>query len=130
MKGRREIAHQYPEYQLWYLMLVLLKVAAYFEEQESFLGNVHTSNVFLDEKGRVKLFTVFSAPREQENAQKIRTSKYEDAFIGKSFVMQRLSNCPFWIRCKGREEMWIKGEWTSAVWICSISGLAYSLPLC
>jgi hypothetical protein len=48
VKGRREISHHYPEYQLWYLMLVLLKVAAYFQEQDSFLGNLHPSNVFLD----------------------------------------------------------------------------------
>ncbi len=48
VKGRREISHYYPEYQLWYLMLVLLKVATYFQEQDSFLGNLHPSNVFLD----------------------------------------------------------------------------------
>lgn len=105
MKGRREIAHQYPEYQLWYLMLVLLKVAAYFEEQESFLGNLHTSNVFLDAEGRVRLFTVFSAPREQENVQRVRASKYEDAFVGKSDLMQPLRNCPWWRRWKDRGEI-------------------------
>lgn len=79
----------------------------------------------------MKLFTVFSAPREHENVQRIRASKYEDAFVGKSGLMQRLNNCPLWRRWKDREGIGIVGQvWTSAVWICSISDLYYSLLLC
>jgi hypothetical protein len=62
VRSRREIGHLFPEYQLWYLLLVLLKVATFFEEEGSYLGNLHPSNLFLDEGGRASLFIVFTAP--------------------------------------------------------------------
>lgn len=64
VKNRREISFLFPEYQLWYLMLVQLRVAAYLEGEGSYLGNLHPSNIFLDDQGKAALFSVFSAPQE------------------------------------------------------------------
>lgn len=44
----------------------------------------------MGEDGSVKVFTVFSSPQEIENAEKIKASKYEDAFIGIGIITQRL----------------------------------------
>jgi hypothetical protein len=48
VKERREIGNLYPEYQLWYMMFVLLRVATYFEGQDSYVGNFHPRNLFFD----------------------------------------------------------------------------------
>lgn len=49
---------------MWQVLYALVKTAAFFEREGSFLGNIHTNNVFKGEDGRVRVFTVFSSPQE------------------------------------------------------------------
>jgi hypothetical protein len=61
----------------------MIKVAAYFEERSDHVGNIHTTNVMLNEKSRIKLFTVYSSPAEQENLVKIKEARHTDTYIGR-----------------------------------------------
>jgi hypothetical protein len=51
---------------------------------------VHTDNVYFDEKGKFHIFTLYSSPQEIQNIERIKSSKYEDTYIGKYTIIQLL----------------------------------------
>jgi hypothetical protein len=72
-------------------MFVLLKVANIFEKCGIHLGNIHPSNLFLSTFQELSVFSLLSAPNELSNLDKIRSSKYEDAFLGTASKTQPLN---------------------------------------
>lgn len=62
VKNRRETKKYFAENEIWCLLYILVKIATYFEDKSSSLGNVHTSNVLLGRHNKVQLFTKLSFP--------------------------------------------------------------------
>jgi hypothetical protein len=69
----------------------MLKVAAAFEKCGVCLGNIHPSNLYLSAFQEISVFSLLSAPNELSNLDKIRSSKYEDAFLGTASKTQPLN---------------------------------------
>jgi hypothetical protein len=102
-------------------MFVLLRVADAFEKSGIHLGNLHPSNLFLSPFQELSVFSLLSAPNELSNLDKIRSSKYEDAFLGTASTTQPLNRYKSWSKNRQRLR-------TAAERIASASVLSSSPP--
>ena len=102
IRARKESLSHYDPHRIWYFMFVLLRVADAFEKCGIHLGNLHPSNLFLSPFQELSVFSLLSAPNELSNLDKIRSSKYEDAFLGTAPTTQPLNRYKSWSKNRQR----------------------------
>jgi hypothetical protein len=98
IRARKESLSHYDPHRIWYFMFVLLRVADAFEKCGIHLGNLHPSNLFQE----LSVFSLLSEPNELSNLDKIRSSKYEDAFLGTASTTQPLNRFKSWSKNRQR----------------------------
>jgi hypothetical protein len=72
----------FSEAELWYLLYNLLEAAFYLEPANKKIGDVHPSNIVINEKGRSKIVPTCFLPQILSNYEKVIESSIADSFLG------------------------------------------------
>ena len=64
---RSKIYQPYSEAEMWYFLYELVLLGKKFEEKKEKIGNVHTRNIVMNERGLVKVIGTISLPKEVDN---------------------------------------------------------------
>jgi hypothetical protein len=67
---------------LWYLLYNLIEAAFFAEQAGKKIGDIHPSNIVINEKGRSKIVPAFMTPAMIDNYEKIVEEKAADCFLG------------------------------------------------
>jgi hypothetical protein len=82
IENRRKINRYFLETELWYLLYTMVRAGSKFEKYHSKIGDVHPSNILINDDGLVKLVSRCSFPREESNFDKLIEDPRRKVFLG------------------------------------------------
>ena len=69
--NRRNIGRYFLETELWYLLYNMARAGSKFEKYHKKIGDVHPSNILINDDGLIKLISTCSMPDEISNFDKL-----------------------------------------------------------
>jgi hypothetical protein len=86
--NRRNIGRYFMETELWYLLYTLIRAGSKFEKYHAKIGDVHPTNILINNDGLVKVISTCSLPREETNFDKLVENSSSRVFLGNFRTIQ------------------------------------------
>lgn len=67
IENRSKLKKDFLETEVWYLLYNIVRAGQKFEHLKRKIGNVHPSNILINESGQIKIISTCSLPGEQTN---------------------------------------------------------------
>ena len=81
INNRRNLNKDFLETEIWYLLYNIVRAGQKFEHLKRKIGNVHPSNILINESGQIKLISTCSLPGEQNNYEFLLEAQNDDKAI-------------------------------------------------
>jgi hypothetical protein len=65
--NRQRLKKDFLETEVWYLLYNIVRAGSKFEHLKKKIGNIHPSNILINESGQIKIISTVSLPGELNN---------------------------------------------------------------
>jgi serine/threonine protein kinase len=81
IENRSKLKKDFLETEVWYLLYNIVRAGQKFEHLRRKIGNVHPSNILINESGQIKIISTCSLPGEQNNYDTLLEAQGEPTVV-------------------------------------------------
>lgn len=81
IENRSKLKKDFLETEVWYLLYNIVRAGQKFEHLRRKIGNVHPSNILINESGQIKIISTCSLPGEQNNYDTLIEAQNEPTIV-------------------------------------------------
>lgn len=78
IENRAKLKKDFLQTEIWYLLYNIVRAGQKFEHLKRKIGNVHPSNILINESGQIKIISTCSLPGEQNNYDTLLETQNQD----------------------------------------------------